>query len=116
MKSHDARRLRIKPVADEFRNRELAELAQIRRKQQGQQDVTPGPAHQVLRALKTEKRDQACHRDERCSRHPVGGSGHAVDNRVYALAGDIKVAGTDGTRPDRDADIDRERSADKEIG
>jgi hypothetical protein len=38
--------LAVEAVADELRHRELAELAQVRRQQHGQQHVAAGPAHQ----------------------------------------------------------------------
>jgi hypothetical protein len=73
--------LRVEAVADELRHRELAELAQVRRQQHGQQHVAAGPAHQEQAAAVAHVGDQAGHRDERRGAHPVGRRGHAVHHR-----------------------------------
>ena len=109
---NDPRRLRIVTFSDKLRDGELAKLAQVRRKQQRQQNVTTGPAHEVHRTVIAEKCDEACHRDKRCCAHPVGGGRHAVCDRRDALTGNIKVTGVMRARPDGDAYIEHEAQSD----
>ena len=56
---HHAGGMGIIALADEVRHGVLAELAQVRRQQQRQQDVAAGPAHQVHRSVITGKGDHA---------------------------------------------------------
>ena len=113
---HGRRGLRVEAVADELRHGELAELAQVRGQQHRQQDVATGPAHQEQAAAVAHVGNQAGHGDEGRCRHPVGRSGHAVGDRVHAAARGIELAGAAGTRPDGDADVQREGRADHQIG
>ena len=111
---HHAGGLGIEPVADELGHGELAELAQVRRKQQSQQNITAGPAHQEGRVVIAGKGNQARHRDERGRRHPVSRSGHAVGDGVNAATGGVEFTGRACARPDCDADVECERRAHKQ--
>src|SRR5690606_41687476 len=74
-------------LTNEVRHGELAELAQVGRQAHGQQHITAGPAHQVDRTIVTGESDNPGHGNEGRRGHPVGTGGHAVEYRVYALAG-----------------------------
>ena len=102
-------------AADEVRHRELAELAQVRREQQGEDHVAAGPAHEVHGAVVAHEGDDAGHGDERGGAHPVGRGGHAVGDRVHVAAGDVELAGGGGPGPDGDADVEREGEPDEQI-
>jgi hypothetical protein len=54
--------------------------------------------------------DLAGHRQEGGGAHPVGSGGHAVDDRVDAMAGDVEVIGRAGAGPEGDADVKAEGS------
>ena len=110
----DPRDLRVVPITHEVRDGELAELAQVGREQQGQQDVPTGPAHQVDRAVHAGEGDDAGHRDEARGAHPVGGGRHAVGQRRDALAGDVELTRRAGTGGDGDPDVEGERHTDDE--
>ena len=113
--SDNARGLGIVPSADEIGHGELAELAQVWRKQKRQHDVSAGPAHQVDRAVIAEEGDQARHRDEAGRAHPVSGRGHAVDDRVHPAAGDVEFLRRTCPAPQGDADVECEAGADEEV-
>ena len=103
--SHDTGSLRVEAVTDEFRHGELAELTQVRRKQQCQQHVAAGPAHQERRVVVTGKGDKASHRNERCSRHPVSSRRHTVGDRVNTTPSGVEFRSRARTGPDCDADV-----------
>ena len=108
-----ARSARIVSLADEIRHRKLAELAQIRRKQERKQNITAGPAHQVHRCVIAAEGDNPRHRDKRRGAHPVGGGRHAVRDWIDVTAGDVELRSRRCARPDRYADIKRKGKADK---
>ncbi len=112
----DACCLRVVPVTDELRHRELAELAQVRGQQQRQQHIAAGPAHQEDRGAVAFEGDQAGHGDKRGGGHPVRAGGHAVGNGVNSLAGNVELTGGRSTCPDGNADVQREGRADDRIG
>ena len=60
----DARSLRIITLGNKLGHGELAELSQVGREKQGQQDIATGPAHQINGAVITEECDEPGHRDE----------------------------------------------------
>jgi len=99
-------------VADEIGDGELAELAEVRGEEEGEENVAAGPAHEVDGAVVAEEGDGAGHSEEGCGGHPVGAGGGAVDDWVDALAGDVELAGGAGAGPDRDADVEGEGDAD----
>ena len=103
-------------IADEVGNRVLAELAQVRRKEQCEEHVPSGPAHQVHGTAVSEERDQSGHGDERCRRHPVGGDGGAVGDGGNAGPGHVVVLGVLGPAADGDTDVEAERDDDPEQG
>ena len=105
------RPLRIVAVANEIGHGELAELAQVGRQQQGQQNEASGPAHQIDRPAIARKGDDARHADEAGRAHPVGGGGHAVGQRRHAFSGDIELTGGLGAAPNGDADVERKAQA-----
>ena len=113
---HGGSRLRVEAVTDELRHRELAELPEVRCKQHGEEHIAAGPAHEEQTAAVAHVGDQAGHGDERSGRHPVRCRSHAVQHRRNGTTRGVELAGATGTRPDGDADVQRERSADDQIG
>ena len=103
-------------VADELGGRELAVLAEVRGEQERQQDVAAGPAHQVDGAGVAHEGDEAGHRDERGSTHPVGARRHAVGYGRYAAAGDVEARGRPDATPPGDAHVEREGRGDDQVG
>ena len=106
--------LAVETVADEFRHGELAELAQVRCKQQRQQHIATGPTHQEGRVVIAGKGNQARHRDERGRRHPVRRCCHTVGDRVNAATGGVEFRCRPRAGPDRDADVQRKGRAHKQ--
>ena len=89
---HDARRPAVVAIADEFRDGEFAELAQVRREQHGKQHIAAGPAHQEHRSSIAHEGDESGHGNEGGSRHPVGSGRHAVGNRMNGAARHVELA------------------------
>ena len=113
---HHPRRVRVVAFADELRHGELAEAAEVRCQQQGQHHVAAGPAHQIDGAVVAQKSDHAGQRNERRRRHPVRRRRHAIGHRMYVLASDVELAGAARLGEDGDADVERERQPDDQIG
>ncbi len=88
--------------AEEVGNRELAELAQVRREEQRDQAVAAGPAHDEREAAEAGQVERSGHADERRGAHPVRAGGHAVEQRGYAPTGDVVLGGVG--RPAHHAD------------
>ncbi|MDT4837219.1 hypothetical protein FQZ97_709430 [compost metagenome] len=107
--------LRVEAVADELGHGELAELAQVRRQQHGQQHVATGPTHQEHGAAVAHVGDQAGHGDEGRGRHPVSGRGHAVGHGVHPAAGDVELGRAARACPEGDAEVKREAEPDEQI-
>src|SRR5690606_41667242 len=106
-----ARATTVETVTDEIRHGELAELAQVGCQQHRQQHVAAGPAHEEGGVGITTGGNQARHGNEGCSRHPVSGCRHTVGDRMHTTASDVELFGGAGTRPDGDADVEREGRA-----
>ena len=95
--------------AEEIRDGELTEFAQIRGDQQRHQAVTPGPAEnegQPAVALQVQRSGES---DERRGRHPVGRRGHAVIERRHPSARDVVLGRVGGAAQDADARIQQHR-------
>ena len=92
--------------AEEVRNRELAELAQIRRQEQRDQAVAAGPAHDEREAVEAGQVQRAGHADERRGAHPVGAGRHAVEQRRHAPAGHVVLRGVRRAAHDADAGVE----------
>ena len=107
---------RVVAVADEVGHGELTELAQVGSQQQGQQHVAARPAHQVYRAVVAHEGDQPGHRDKRSGRHPIGGGGQSVGQRMHAPARHVEVLGRTGPRPDGNADVQGKGDTDENVG
>ena len=75
--------------AEEVRDRELAELPEVRAEEHGEQHVAAGPAHDVGQAVIAEAEDRAGHADERGRGHPVRAGRHAVEERRDRAPGDV---------------------------
>ncbi len=80
-------------LTDEIGNGELTKLAQVGRKQQGQKNVTAGPAQQIDRAVAAHERNNSRHGNERGGAHPIRCRRHAVDHWIDTAASDIKISG-----------------------
>ncbi len=94
--------------AEEVRNRELAELAQVRREEQRHQAVAAGPAHDEREAEIAREVQRAGHADERGRAHPVGAGRHAVEQRRHAPARDVVLRDVGGAADDADAGVQRD--------
>ena len=71
----------------------MTEFAQVGSQEQGQQDVSARPAHEVHPAGISQRRDDPCHGNERGGAHPVRRRGHAVGRGRDALARYVKSSG-----------------------
>jgi hypothetical protein len=100
-----ARQVAAEAGAEEVRNRELAELAQVGRQQQGHQAVAAGPAQHEGEAVVAGQVERAGHADEAGGRHPVGAGRHAVEQRRHAPAGDVVLADIRRLRHEADAGV-----------
>ena len=107
--------LGVEAVTNELRHRELAELAQVRSQQHGQQHVAAGPAHQEQATAIPHVGDQAGHGYEGSRAHPIGGRGHAIGDGVHAATGRVELAGGTRAGPHCDAEVEREAQPDKDI-
>ncbi|KFB72999.1 MAG: hypothetical protein AW09_001779 [Candidatus Accumulibacter phosphatis] len=87
---------------EEVRNRILAKAAQVRRQQQGNQNVATGPAHHVGQALIPRQVERSGQTHERGRTHPVGAGGHAVEYRRHAPAGDVVLGNAGSSRQHAD--------------
>ncbi len=108
-------RLGVIPLSDEIGHGELAELPQIRRQQQCQQHVAPGPSHQVNRTVVTAEGDDPRHRDERCGTHPIGSGGHSIGQRRDILTRDVELSGAGRPGTDGDDDVEEKGSSDQQV-
>ena len=82
----EARNVSAIPRAEKVRNRELAELAQIGRQEQGHQAITAGPAEDECQAVEAQQVERSRHPDERRGGHPVRPGCHAVEQRGHTTA------------------------------
>ena len=106
---HNACSLAVETVAYEFRNRILAELAQIGRKKHRHKHVTTRPAHEEGRVVIAYECDQTCHRDEGGRRHPVSCSCHAVQDRRNTTPCCVEFRCGARAGPNRDTEVERKR-------
>ena len=91
--------------AEEVGNRELPELAQVRREEQRDQAVAAGPAHDEREAAEAGEVERSGHADERRGAHPVGAGRHAVEERGHAPSRDVVFGGVGGAAHDADAGV-----------
>ena len=92
--------------AEKVRDRELAELAQVRRQEQRDQAVAAGPAHDEREAAEAGQVQRAGHADERRGAHPVRAGRHAVEHRGHAPAGDVVLGSVGRAAHDADAGVE----------
>ena len=101
--------------AEEIGHRELAELAQIGREQDADQDVAAGPAEHVAEAAIAPQIQAACHRNERGRAHPVGSGRHAVEERRHHAPGHVVLRNLGGARDDADVGVDADGKEDEAV-
>ena len=104
-------------LAEEVRNRVGAELPEVGREEDRQQDVAARPARHVGQAVVAGGVEGAAHRDERGRAHPVGAGGHAVEEGGNAAAGHVVLIGPGRAAEDADEGVhadgdDQERPGD----
>ncbi len=67
----------------------LTKLANIRRQEEGEQDITTGPTGNVRQPLKAKQIERTGHTDERCGTHPVRAGRQSVQDTRHLAFGDI---------------------------
>jgi hypothetical protein len=97
---------------EEVRDRELAELAQVRRQQEGHQAVAAGPAENEGQTVKALQVKTTSHADERGGRHPVRAGRHAVEDGRHTSPRHVVLG--DVCRPAHDADAGIKRDGGKQ--
>src|SRR5690606_28716574 len=97
-------------VTDEVGDGVLAELAQVRREEKGEQHIPTGPSHEEDRAgvAVVGEGDDAGHRDERRGAHPVGRDRGTVGRSGDATASDVEAGGVGDAAPVGDEDVEAE--------
>ena len=105
---------------EEVRDRELAELAQVRREEQRHEAVAAGPPHDEREAEIPRQVQRAGHADERGRAHPVGAGRHAVEERGDPPPGDVVLGDVRGAADDADPGVqadggEQERVADPDL-
>ena len=101
--------------AEKVGNRELAELAQVRRQEQRDQAIAAGPAHDEREAAEAGQVQRSGHPDERRGAHPVRAGRHAVEYRRDAPAGDVVLGGVGGAAHDPDAGVEAHRCQQEDV-
>ena len=101
--------------AEEVGNRELAELAQVRREEQRDQAVAAGPAHDEREPAVAGEVQRAGHADERRGAHPVGAGRHAVEQRRDAASGDVVLGRIGRPAHDADAGVQADRGEQEDV-
>ncbi len=92
--------------AEEVRDGELPELAQVRRQEERDQAIAAGPAHDEGEAAVAGQVERPRHADERRRAHPVGAGGHAVVHRRHTTTGDVVLRGFGRAAHDADAGVE----------
>ncbi len=110
-----ARDIAAVACAEEVRNRELPELAQVRREEQRDQAIAAGPSHDECEAAEARQVQRAGHADERRRAHPVRAGGHAVEQRRNAPAGNVVLGRVGGAAHDADAGIQPDRRHQEDV-
>ena len=111
----EARHVAAVARAQEVRNRELAELAHVRREQQRDQHVAPGPPHDDRESVVAGQVQRAGHADERRGGHPVGAGRHAVEHRRHAAARHVVLGRVVGPAHDADAGVEQDRRGEEHV-
>jgi hypothetical protein len=101
--------------AEEVRNRELAELAQVGREEQRHQAVAAGPAHDEGEAVEAGVVERAGHADEGGGRHPVGAGRHAVEERRHAASRDVVFRHFRRLRHEADAGVEQDGGEEEQV-
>ena len=101
--------------AEEIRNGELAELAQVGREKQRHQAVAAGPAHDESQAVEPGVVERAGHADETRRRHPVGARCHAVEDGRHAPPCDVVFGHFRRLRHEADAGIQQDGGEEEDV-